>query len=109
MKMGVTSGPWEFDQPAAGRLMERRSSGIAPMTKTTYATSKTAKKSAPVSPALAAESLPLALTIRETSTVLRLDARIVREMVRAGELVGNRRGHAIRVSRDSVLRWLGAR
>ena len=50
--------------------------------------------------------LPLALTIIETSKVLRLDPRTVRAMVTAGELEGNRRGHAIRVSRASVLDWL---
>ncbi len=50
--------------------------------------------------------LPIALTISETSTVLRLDPRTVRAMVTSGELEGNRRGHAIRVSRASVLEWL---
>lgn len=50
--------------------------------------------------------LPLALTIIEASKVLRLDPRTVRAMVTAGELEGNRRGHAIRVSRASVLDWL---
>jgi excisionase family DNA binding protein len=50
--------------------------------------------------------LPLALTIIETSRVLRLDPRTVRAMVTTGELEGNRRGHAIRVSRASVLDWL---
>jgi excisionase family DNA binding protein len=52
------------------------------------------------------DPLPLALTIIETSRVLRLDPRTVRAMVTAGELEGNRRGHAIRVSRASVLDWL---
>jgi excisionase family DNA binding protein len=51
-------------------------------------------------------SLPFALTIIETSRVLRLDPRTVRAMVTAGDLEGNRRGHAIRVSRASVLDWL---
>lgn len=108
-KVGVTSGPWKFDQPAQGRLMERRSFGNLPMTKTTYATPTTEKKPSLTSPATAAESLPLALTIGEASSVLRLDSRTVRKMIGTGELVAGRHGRAIRVSRDSVLRWLGAR
>ncbi len=55
------------------------------------------------------DHLPLALTICETSTVLRLDPRTIRAMVTAGELEGNRRGHAIRVSRASVLEWLSGK
>jgi excisionase family DNA binding protein len=41
--------------------------------------------------------------------VLRLDPRTIRAMVTAGELEGNRRGHAIRVSRASVLEWLSGK
>jgi excisionase family DNA binding protein len=52
------------------------------------------------------DDLPLALTIWETSAMLRLDPRTIRAMVTSGELDGNRRGHAIRVSRASVLEWL---
>ena len=52
------------------------------------------------------ELLPLALTIGEESVLLRLDPRTVRAMLRSGELDGNQRGHAIRVSRPSVVDWL---
>jgi len=52
------------------------------------------------------ESLPLALTPREAASALRLDPRTIRAMVRSGELEGNQHGHAIRVSRASVLDWL---
>ncbi len=52
---------------------------------------------------------PLALTIWEASTMLRLDPRTIRAMVSSGELEGNRRGHAIRVSRSSVLEWLSGK
>lgn len=49
---------------------------------------------------------PFALTVTETSTLLRLDPRTVRDMVHSGELEGNQRGHAIRVCRSSALDWL---
>jgi excisionase family DNA binding protein len=52
------------------------------------------------------DALPLALTVQETSDVLRLDPRTIRAMLRAGELDGNQKGHAIRISRSSVLDWL---
>jgi excisionase family DNA binding protein len=51
-------------------------------------------------------TLPLALTVQETSQVLRFDPRTIRAMLRAGDLEGNQRGHAIRISRSSVLDWL---
>ena len=54
----------------------------------------------------AAGSLPLALTVTEAAEMLRLDPRTVRAMLRAGELEGNQRNHAIRISRSSVLDWL---
>ncbi len=54
-------------------------------------------------------NVALALTIWETSTMLRLDPRTIRAMVSSGELEGNRRGHAIRVSRSSVLEWLSGK
>lgn len=50
--------------------------------------------------------LPLALTVQEASVALRLDPRTVRQMVRSGEIDGNQKGHAIRISRSSVLDWL---
>jgi len=49
---------------------------------------------------------PAALTVSEASELLRLDPRTIRAMVHSGELDGNQRGHAIRVSRSSVLDWL---
>ena len=52
------------------------------------------------------EPPPVALTVAEAAGLLRLDPRTVREMVRSGELEGNQRGHAIRVSRSSVLDWV---
>jgi excisionase family DNA binding protein len=51
-------------------------------------------------------SIPLALTVHEAARLLRLDPRTIRAMIRAGELEGNHRGHAIRVSGASVLEWL---
>jgi hypothetical protein len=54
----------------------------------------------------AEDALPLALTVQETSQVLRLDPRTVRAMLRVGDLDGNQRGHAIRISRTSALDWL---
>lgn len=55
------------------------------------------------------DHLPLALTINEASQLLRLDPRTIRAMLTARELDGNRRGHAIRVSRASVLEWLSGK
>lgn len=52
------------------------------------------------------QAIPLALTVHEAASLLRLDPRTIRAMVRAGELDGNHRGHAIRVSGVSVLDWL---
>jgi len=49
---------------------------------------------------------PFAHTVNEVAELLRLDPRTIREMVRSGELEGNQRGHAIRISRTSVLDWL---
>ncbi len=54
-------------------------------------------------------SSPLAVTIREAADLLHLDPRTVRAMFHAGEIAGNQRGHAIRLSRASVLEWLGGR
>ena len=51
-------------------------------------------------------SIPLALTVHEAAGLLRLDPRTIRAMVRSGELEGNHRGHAIRLSGASVLEWL---
>ena len=61
---------------------------------------------APSSSAPDESALPFALTVQETSQVLRLDPRTVRAMLHTGELEGNQRGHAIRISRASVLDWL---
>ena len=58
------------------------------------------------SPAVAERDPPLVLTVGEAADLLRLDRRTVRSMVRSGELEGNQRGHAIRVSRPSVVDWL---
>lgn len=55
---------------------------------------------------VAEDALPLALTVQESARVLRLDPRTIRAMVRSGELDGNQKGHAIRISRSSVLDWL---
>jgi len=49
---------------------------------------------------------PMALTVKEVGEMLRLDPRTIRAMVAEGELDGNQRSHAIRVSRASVLDWL---
>jgi excisionase family DNA binding protein len=49
---------------------------------------------------------PMAVTVKEAAMLVRLDARTIRAMVLSGELEGNQRGHAIRVSRASVLDWL---
>jgi excisionase family DNA binding protein len=51
-------------------------------------------------------TLPLALTVHEAARLLRLDPRTIRAMLRAGDLEGNHRGHAIRLSGASVLEWL---
>lgn len=58
------------------------------------------------SAAEAVAELPIALTVKEAASILRLSTRTVREMVRTGELAGNKRGHAIRISRSAVLAWL---
>lgn len=50
--------------------------------------------------------LSLALTVQETAHALRFDPRTIRAMVRSGELDGNQKGHAIRISRSSVVDWL---
>ncbi|WP_198133800.1 helix-turn-helix domain-containing protein [Anaeromyxobacter dehalogenans] len=47
-----------------------------------------------------------AVTVSEAARLLRLDPRTVRSMLRAGDLDGNQKGHAIRISRSSVLEWL---
>ncbi len=60
-------------------------------------------------PGFTGNEFPPALTIGEASTMLRLDPRTIRAMVTSGELEGNRRGHAIRVSRSSVLEWLSGK
>jgi excisionase family DNA binding protein len=52
------------------------------------------------------DQAPIALTVREAAGLLRLDPRTIRAMVLAGELEGNHRGHAIRVSHASVVEWL---
>lgn len=49
---------------------------------------------------------PVALTVQEASHALRLDPRTIRAMLRSGELEGNQRGHAIRISQTSVIDWL---
>ncbi len=48
----------------------------------------------------------LALTVGQAAELLRFDPRTIRDMVRTGELEGNQRGHAIRISRTSALDWL---
>jgi len=58
---------------------------------------------------LSESDLPIALTVQEAADLLRLDSRTVRAMVRTGELQGNQRGHAIRVSRSSVVDWLSGK
>lgn len=47
------------------------------------------------------------LTVDELALLLRLDRKTVYSMVRRGEIPGVRRfGRAVRVHRDTVLRWL---
>ena len=48
-----------------------------------------------------------ALTVAEAANYLRVDRRTIRKMVRDGDLDGNQKGHVIRVSRHSVVTWLG--
>lgn len=55
---------------------------------------------------VAENTLPLALTVQEASRILRLDPRTIRAMLHSGELDGNQKGHAIRISRSSVVDWL---
>ena len=50
-----------------------------------------------------------ALTVEETARFLRLNARTIREMVKKGEIAGNKRGHAIRISKNSVTNWLSGK
>lgn len=52
------------------------------------------------------ETVSVALTVAEASSLLRLDPRTVRAMLQSGEIEGNRRGHAIRILRASVMKWL---
>lgn len=47
----------------------------------------------------------LVLTVSEAAELLRLDPRTVRHLFATGVLEGNRIGHAIRLSRVSVLDW----
>lgn len=50
---------------------------------------------------------PLAMTLGEASDALQLDRRVVVEMLRAGEIRGNRtRGGVWRIDRASVVAWL---
>jgi len=54
--------------------------------------------------------VPFAATIKQASSFLQLDAKTIRAMWKAGEIVGNRRGHAIRINGASLIAWLdGAR
>lgn len=51
--------------------------------------------------------VPAVLTVDELATLLRLDRKTVYAMVRRAEIPGVRRfGRAVRVHRDTVLRWL---
>jgi excisionase family DNA binding protein len=54
-------------------------------------------------------ALPPACTVAQVAVFLRLNARTVREMFHRGELTGGQRGHAIRISRGSVLDWLSGK
>lgn len=52
------------------------------------------------------QDFPEVLTVQEAAILLRMDPRTVRAMLKAGDLAGNQRGHAIRVLRSSVVEWL---
>lgn len=47
----------------------------------------------------------LVVTVLEAAAMLRLDPRTVRDLFREGKIAGNQQGHAIRLSRASVLDW----
>ncbi len=54
-----------------------------------------------------ATALPPVLTVDEVAVVLRVDRKTVYAAVRDGEIPGVRRvGRAIRLHRDTVLKWL---
>jgi excisionase family DNA binding protein len=53
-----------------------------------------------------AEELPDVMKVAEVAALLRIDPRTVRRMVRDHELDGNRFRTVIRISRQSVMRWL---
>jgi len=57
----------------------------------------------------AAVAPPLVVTVAEAAELLRLDPRTIREMFRRGDLPGNRCGHAIRLSREGIVRWSGGK
>ena len=52
---------------------------------------------------------PIVVTVPEAAVMLRLDRRTVRELFHRGEIAGNQRGHAIRLSRTSVVDWASGR
>ena len=53
----------------------------------------------------AAPAQSLVVTVAEAAEMLRLDPRTIRELFRRGELAGNQCGHAIRLSREGIVRW----
>jgi excisionase family DNA binding protein len=54
--------------------------------------------------------LPPVLTIAEVATLLRVDRKTAYGMAKRGQLPGCRKvGRCLRVSRDAVLAWLGAK
>jgi excisionase family DNA binding protein len=55
------------------------------------------------------EQMPVVLTVSEAAETLRLDPRTVRAMCREGHLESGQFGHAIRISRQSVLDWLSGK
>jgi hypothetical protein len=55
-------------------------------------------------------SRPFVVTVKQASSFLKLDPKTIRAMLKTGELVGNRRGHAVRINGMSVVAWAaGAR
>lgn len=79
---------------------------IVPPPATAAAEAQEAAPATPLGCDINESTLPLVLTVQETSAVLRFDPRTIRAMLCAGDLEGNQRGHAIRISRSSVLDWL---
>lgn len=56
---------------------------------------------------LSSNELPAVLTVDEVALLLRVDRKTLYALIRAGELPGVRRlGRALRVHRETMLRWL---